>query len=191
MIASVLLSLLAVGSALSAQPGQAPVLFGHSLLFVVSGSMEPTLPKGSILLVKQESITEVAENDIISFYSKDPNLMGNLNTHRVLHISGEANARSLTTKGDANAVADPYTVEESNFLGRVVWHSAALGLFLKFIQQKYVFAAIILLPLLLILIGSVRQFFRLMREQRASIENEAKEMMRQANHEDTKEDEPF
>ena len=47
-------------------------LFGHSLFRVVTGSMEPEIPVGAILLAKEVEITELRIGDIVCFFSLEP-----------------------------------------------------------------------------------------------------------------------
>ena len=59
---------------------------GFSLFRVVTGSMEPTLPVGSLLICQQTPIEEIREGDIICFRSRSPEMMGKIITHRVITV---------------------------------------------------------------------------------------------------------
>jgi signal peptidase len=81
--------------------------------FVVTGSsMEPTIHKGAVVLVEPISPSLITRGDIITF-----DHYGQMTTHRVIAIdASNAASPTFTTKGDANAVADP---EPVHFPGQV------------------------------------------------------------------------
>lgn len=78
---------------------------------VTGGSMEPSIHKGSLVLVQPVSPSEVKVGDVITFQQYDQTT-----THRVTAITRTAQGLSFATKGDANAVADP---EDKSFPGQV------------------------------------------------------------------------
>ena len=81
--------------------------------FVVTGSsMEPEIQKGSLVLVEPVSPTLIKRGDIITF-----DHYGQMTTHRVIAVDASNPASpTFTTKGDANAAADP---EPVHFPGQV------------------------------------------------------------------------
>lgn len=98
------------------------VVFGVSLVFglkpqiVVSGSMEPTIPTGSLLMAKEVSAADIEVGDIVTL--QRPNNAG-LVTHRVTSVEQQHTNWEITMRGDANAADDPqpYTVRT---VGKVV-----------------------------------------------------------------------
>lgn len=128
--------------------------FGHSMFRVVTGSMEPTLPVGSVLLCKSENIEDIEVDDIVCFKSRESGMLGRVITHRVLNVLENSDGTVfLETKGDANLSADGYLVNQDNFIGRVVWY-AGEGSFLRgalsFITGKIGFLSCIVFPILLL-----------------------------------------
>ncbi|MBR5922217.1 MAG: signal peptidase I [Clostridia bacterium] len=81
-------------------------VFDRTLMWVKTGSMEPTIPAKSYILVKKVDGNDVEEGDIITFES--PTLGGQLNTHRVNRVLDDGR---LETLGDNNngAVDKPIT----------------------------------------------------------------------------------
>ena len=79
-------------------------LGGFSLFRVVTGSMEPELPVGSLLICRQTDVDEIQKGDIICFRSRNPQIMGKIITHRVINItvSGDGDVL-LETKGEVTA----------------------------------------------------------------------------------------
>ncbi len=105
---------------LSCLPLTLPRYLGYEVYNVVSGSMEPEIPVGSILYVKAEAPEDIAEGDVIAFYGSSGVI-----AHRVVRnhlVEGE-----FTTKGDANAGEDLNTVSYASLIGRVVRHYPLLG----------------------------------------------------------------
>lgn len=81
--------------------------------FVVTGSsMEPVIQKGALVIIEPVSPSLITRGDIITFEH-----YGQMTTHRVIAIdASNAASPTFTTKGDANAVADP---EPVHFPGQV------------------------------------------------------------------------
>ena len=99
-------------------------LGGYSCFKVITGSMEPELSVGDLILTKRVSASDVEVNDIISFYSQSPGMIGNIITHRVVDkLVGEDGTVRLLTKGDANLSMDGYAVTDDNLIGKLIWES--------------------------------------------------------------------
>ena len=139
-------------SVLLTPAGQVPRVLGYSVFRVLTGSMEPEIPQGSLLLVKQVPPEEIEVGDVISFFSPDPVLDGCVNTHRVQRIEKRNGKLVFITKGDANAIEDQYPPDADLLVGRVVFQSGGLGKVVRFLSNPLVFGSIILFPLLAILL---------------------------------------
>lgn len=75
---------------------------------VLSGSMEPHLPTGSIVLTKATDVDDLEVGDVAMFQA--PEDASNI-THRITDIEHTADGDLLlTTKGDANDTEDPWRV---------------------------------------------------------------------------------
>ena len=127
---------------------------GHSVFRVVTGSMEPTIPTGAVLISEETEIEDIKVNDIICFRSKTSEMLGQVITHRVVKImeSGDGGL-CLETRGDANTVSDGYLVTKGNLIGKVTWYSGNENLLvriLSFLTGKIGFLACIVLPVFLI-----------------------------------------
>lgn len=151
-------------SALLTGQNEAPNVFGYSVFRVVTGSMEPEIEKGDLIVVKRTEPSEIAVGDVISFYSQDPELMGAVNTHRVTGIETDEGDYLFTTKGDANLIQDKYPVSASYLIGLVVFSSGLLGRVSRIIANPLVFVPLILLPLLVILLTNLTKTVRLAKE---------------------------
>lgn len=92
--------------------GETPSVFGYSIFRVSSGSMEPELMVGDIILDKAvENPENLKVGDVITFKSNDYGDM--LVTHKVIKAPYEENEKlMLQTKGIANDLADkPISVD--------------------------------------------------------------------------------
>lgn len=95
-----------------------PKIFGFQSFAVTSGSMEPYLPTGSLIWIREEPIVQVG--DVITF------LLGEtVVTHRVQQVLEET--QQVVTKGDANQTRDAGPVSYEQILGTVQWAVPGLG----------------------------------------------------------------
>lgn len=87
-------------------------LCGYEVYNVVSGSMEPDIPVGSVIFVEPVEAGTVDEGDVIAFRSE-----GSVIAHRVVRnrvVEGE-----FVTKGDANQEEDINPVNYRELVGKV------------------------------------------------------------------------
>lgn len=108
-------------------PIQLPKLWGWQMFAILTGSMEPAIPTGSMIYVKPVHIEEIKENDIITFRLGSGKT--NTATHRVVGIQQDG----VITKGDANPTADAMIVDAQRLIGKVVYSLPICGYFLMFI----------------------------------------------------------
>lgn len=101
---------------------------GWKPLAVVSGSMEPALRGGAMVMVEPvEADVYYATPSIVAFH--DSSRPGSLITHRVVSTdSDETGAVAYTTKGDANRVADSSPIAHDAVVGAVRMVIPFLGL---------------------------------------------------------------
>jgi signal peptidase len=100
-----------------------PRIAGASPVTILTSSMEPTLPPGTLVVVRPEPVRDVRVGDVITYQirSGDPAVI----SHRVTAIStSTTGARSFITKGDNNAQADAPVIPAQ--VRGVVWYSVPL-----------------------------------------------------------------
>ncbi|MBQ1407162.1 MAG: signal peptidase I [Eubacterium sp.] len=98
-----------------------PRIAGFEMYNVVSGSMEPEIPVGSMVFVKPAGDTvRIGEGDVIAFYRN-----GAVITHRVVAVNDSTG--EIHTKGDANAQEDMETVPYGDVIGIVEHHFPYVG----------------------------------------------------------------
>jgi len=119
---------------------------------VASGSMEPTMPVGSLVLVRKTDPKNLRTGDIIVFSGARSD--GENVTHRVMENDQEQ--QRLTTKGDANEAQDPNPVSYDQVVGRVIWHIPKAGTAVMYMQSWYgkaVIVAVLIVGFALIEVG--------------------------------------
>ncbi len=114
-------SLVIIGVVLLLIPLSLPRLFGYETYDVVSGSMEPEISIGSLILVKPVENAFIKEGEIIAFYKN-----GTVVCHRV--VLNNTFEEKITTKGDANEDVDLDPIKYQDVIGRVEHHYPFLGI---------------------------------------------------------------
>lgn len=100
-----------------------PKTMGYQLYTVVSGSMEPAVPTGSLVYIKYVEPKEIVEGDVIAFYGSDAD--GSIITHRV--VSNSSAMGEFITKGDANEDNDMNPVTYNQYMGKMVRSIPKIG----------------------------------------------------------------
>lgn len=108
-----------------------PTLFGCRSLVVMSGSMEPAISTGSVVVVERIPAAEIAVGDIVSFHSPET---GKILTHRVQGLAAGEEAIEVETRGDANTGTESWAIEPTGTVGRLVFEIPYLGYLLAPLQ---------------------------------------------------------
>ena len=121
----VLLALLVVIAAAVAVLLILPRAVHGAALDVLTGSMTPAIPAGSIVLVRPVDPGTLHVGDVVTYqrYPNKPKLI----THRIVAIDAHTNPVMFTTKGDANRGADVDPVPAAAIRGKVWFHVPHLG----------------------------------------------------------------
>jgi len=129
--------------------------FGWQVDMVLSGSMEPAISTGSILVSCPVLSDEIRVGDIITFSGSGRD---RFITHRVTAIE-RTNGLIFTTKGDANNAEDPYRVPAENVVGKVLVQIPFLGFLLSFVKTPIGLILTLVIPGLLILGLELREIW--------------------------------
>lgn len=100
-----------------------PMPFGYGMSVVLSGSMEDRLSVDDLVIIKATDNYKV--NDIVLFQEGN-----SLVIHRIIEIDGD----TVTTKGDANNVADE-PINKSQIKGILVYDIAGIGAVVNILKQ--------------------------------------------------------
>lgn len=126
-----------------------PMLLGYKEMAVLSGSMEPTIPVGSLVYVKPVEASELEAGDVCTYYLSDGETFV---THRVLSI--DPDAQTLVTQGDANESPDG-DIQFSQVYGRADFHLTYLGIAIQNIHTPVGIMTICGVVMLVILLNFI------------------------------------
>lgn len=118
---------------------QQPMIFGWGAAVVQTGSMEPNVPVGTLIIIQEQDAYEVG--DVITYIDYQNRSI----THRIIDIQDDM----ITTQGDHNSAADP-VFQDVAIIGKMQYMFVGVGPVLEFIQQP-----IIIMLLLCLLVLSV------------------------------------
>lgn len=129
----------------------------HSYV-VLSGSMEPTMSPGDVVIVNDVPASEVEKGDVITFAeggSERPT------THRVIEVVEQNGEPAFRTKGDANENADRSLVTPADLEGKVMSVGGYLfvipliGYVIQFAGTTQGLVALLIVPLSLLVISEI------------------------------------
>lgn len=126
--------------------------FGWRVDAVLSGSMEPQLKTGAVVITRPIEPESVVVGDIITF--RTTTVGENLISHRVIGIE-ENSPLYFHTKGDVNDDPDPFTVPAQNVVGKICFHIPFLGYATQFLKTFWGFLFALLIPGLIIIVMEV------------------------------------
>lgn len=109
-------------------------LVGLQAFAVLSGSMEPTYPVGSLIYVKSVDYTQLRSGDVITFMLGEDTVA----THRIVEVvpdEKDASVIRYRTKGDANDAVDGSLAHYRNVIGTPVFSIPYLGYVANYIQN--------------------------------------------------------
>ncbi len=139
-----------------------PRVLQWDMQVVLSGSMEPAMPVGSVVLVRPVDPEAVALGDIITFRQQgSPDFV----THRVVEVVNEESL-SFRTRGDANEEPDTSLVPADALRGRVWVTIPYLGYVAQHVRQPWGFLLLVGLPGGLIIAGELFRIFTTLRRGR-------------------------
>jgi len=130
---------------------------GYKLYTVQSGSMQPAIAIGS--LVVSQPATEYKVGEVITFKNAAVPV-----THRIQEIKNSV----YTTKGDANDSSDSRPVQPNEILGKIVFSLPWLGLPVAVAKTQAGFILLIVIPATIIVYSEI-----------LNIKNEIKNIRRQ------------
>jgi signal peptidase len=140
-----------------------PALFGARSLVVAGSSMEPSVPRGSVVFVQPMAPTNAHIGDVITFAVNGE--ANNLVTHRVVQVEQDDQGLALRTEGDANNTEDVWRVRASDTVGRVVLWVPMAGFVMAAASLPLVRIATVALLLMVL----VAQLFRRRTSQPSSL----------------------
>lgn len=126
-------------------PFTVPKAFGLSIYEVITDSMTPEYPVGSVIYVEKIQPEKVKVDDVITFSIGTDT--SQVMTHRVVAIDSEN--QTFTTKGDANKDVDVSPVAFQRVLGKPVYSIKHMGVWVQVFEST---EGRVLLGVLLVLV---------------------------------------
>jgi len=137
--------------------------FGWETHPVLSGSMEPALKVGGIIVTKPERLENIKIGDIITFQIGE----GPKVTHRVIDIVEMEGETHFQTKGDANEEPDPgFVSSNGEEMRKAVFHLPYLGFLAQFMKSKLAFLVLVGIPALILIVWFSRDIWKGIQEER-------------------------
>jgi signal peptidase len=133
-----------------------PLAFGARPLTVLSGSMEPTLATGDVVVVEHVRPEQVRVGDVVTYRNPE----GSLVTHRVRAIHRGRERYSVVTKGDANNATERWTIAAGGELSRALYRVPLAGRVLARTSSPTGKLVLIVAPLLLLGAWEIRRIWR-------------------------------
>lgn len=127
---------------------------GYRSFLVQSGSMEPTIGIGDIIVIQKKSTYR--KNDVITFRGEENHIV----THRIIeekeiNTKNKENRIMFVTKGDANRSEDEGYVMTKDILGQVVFSIPKLGYLVTFSKSIPGLITMIIIPAALLVLGEL------------------------------------
>ncbi|MCX6761203.1 MAG: signal peptidase I [Candidatus Nealsonbacteria bacterium] len=132
-----------------------PITGNFKVLTVISGSMEPAIKTGSVVVVKPENDYKIGEMITFGPYSKTKAPT----THRIYDIKVVEGQVIYITKGDANNAPDGREIQKKDVVGKVLFSVPFVGYAVYFAKQPLGFALIIIVPAAIVIVDEIKNIY--------------------------------
>lgn len=132
-----------------------PIKGNYQIKIVKSGSMEPTIKTGSVIVMKPQLTYTVG--DIVTFGKDTKTEIPT--THRVVAQRVEDGVTFFRTKGDANDGPDANEIKESDISGRVLFSIPFMGYIIDFARKPLGFALLVFVPAGILIFDEIVKIF--------------------------------
>jgi signal peptidase len=119
-------------------------LFGHRSLVVMSGSMQPVLRPGDLVIDQRITPLQARVGDVVTF--RDPSDGSRLLTHRVRSIQVSGDSVTIVTKGDASNAVQRWVIRSDGTLGRVIFRVPKIGYPIFWFRSRTGVFAVLIVP---------------------------------------------
>lgn len=140
-----------------------PLAFGARPHTVLTGSMEPAIAAGDVVIDERIAPDEAELGDVVTF--RDPEDQSRLITHRVVAIRRDGAHFWFRTQGDANNTTERWRVAAAGELGRVAYVVPWVGHAAVLARTPLGLSLFLLVPLLLLAAEELWRIWRPRREQ--------------------------
>jgi len=146
-------------------PDRIPAILDYKILSVLSGSMEPAIKTGDVIIVEPlKPDQEIVEGDVITFRAADVPDM--LITHRVVGIvSVNGEPAAYVTKGDNNDTVDLSPVTRAQIVGIQRWRVPYYGYLSEFMRTPTGIISLVIVPGVLLIAMEIRKIVLMVLEE--------------------------
>ncbi len=146
----VLLFLLVVAMFMMRVMGKTPSIFGYQVYYVATGSMEPTINTGDVVLIRKSPAEDIHKGDIITYKAIEGDMAGKPITHRVAEEPEYRNGTYyFQTRGDAEGAPMDPEFSYRNVEGKLVLRLPLIGKIYSFFCKPYGLLTFIIVILVL------------------------------------------
>lgn len=133
-----------------------PITGNIKMFTVLSGSMEPTIHTGSVVVIKPVSSYQVG--DIITFGKNTKTELPT--THRISAVKAIEGNMVYKTKGDANNSEDTTETPQKEILGKTLFSIPWLGYVVDFVKKPMGLMIVIVIPAVIIVYDQLQKIFK-------------------------------
>ncbi len=143
-----------------------PLAFGARPYTVLTGSMEPAISAGDVVVDERISPLSAAVGDVVTF--RDPEDQNRQITHRVVRIRHAGEHLWFVTRGDANNTVERWRIAADGSLGRVLYTVPLVGYAAVLTKTPLGLALLVIVPVLLLALDELLRIWRPQKEPRIS-----------------------
>ncbi len=160
-----------------------PIKGNIQIKIVQSGSMEPDIKTGSIVIIKPS--TSYAVGNVVTFGEDTKKDIPT--THRIIASRAQDGMIMFTTKGDANEDPDTNEIKASDIHGKVLLDVPYFGYIIDLARKPLGFIVLIILPAFIVIFDEgakiFREISRLRRNKAAASQGEKEEVVENIQNE--------
>jgi len=131
---------------------------------VLPGSMEPKIPKGSVVINQWLDQKKLKIGDVITYqHPSDKKII--YITHRIVKIDKTGLLWRFETKGDANPASDFGLVTQAGTEGKVILIIPLIGYLIEFFKTPVGFILLVALPLLIFIVRQARDVLQMWKKR--------------------------
>lgn len=164
---------IAVEVIFASRESRPPRVFGYSISYVPTNSMEPVLESGDYIMFHTVNYEDIVVGDIIIYKSQEGVMKGNFIVHRVI----EKNSEYLITKGDHNDAADSERITRDMVYGRYIMTVGILSIFSGGVSRNVIFFLLIFVFAVLIGLQFTSIVLKYKRDKLIEDSNKEKELL--------------
>ena len=146
-------------------PRETPCVCGIKTFVIISGSMEPSLEIGDVVVIKEFPKEALQKGDVISFRNGQ-----SIITHRIIDVIKDKNGKiSFETKGDNNNIKDKNYVKYDDVEGKMVGKVPFVGKVAILLKNKIIIIVILMIFYMMYIHNAKVEERRLMRKEKRRV----------------------